>query len=180
MTSQASRHPALSPVVSFPITSSTGPARSTSAISASPFSSVPITVACRSRAQSRTCGWPTARTTGTANRDPVEARTDFGSYGSAACPVTISPCAPKASADRIRVPMLPGLAGLSNATASRSGRCGMREKSSGGIAATATISGMLPSFSPSSPSSSGAMATRRAPEAASISVAHRDSGLLRS
>jgi len=56
----------------------------------------------------------------------------------------------------------------------------MREKSSGGIAAMATISGTSPSFSPSSASSSGAMATWRAAEAASKPPAHRDSGLLMS
>ena len=89
MTSHACRQAPLSPVASFPMTITAGPVSSISAMSASPFSSVPMIAAGLVRAQRITSAWLAARTTGTANKDPVEARTDFGSYGSAASPGNI-------------------------------------------------------------------------------------------
>ena len=97
------------------------PVRSASATSVAPCSSV---ATIRPVAQSSTSRWLGARTTGIANSEPVLARTALGSYGSAAWPVTITPCAPNASADRISVPMLPGVLGRSKTTTSRSGRVG--------------------------------------------------------
>src|SRR2546423_14688390 len=75
--------------------------------------------------QSRTGRCDGTRTTGTENSEPVLARTDLGSYTSAAWPVTMIPDAPKASADRISVPMFPGLVGRSKTTVGTAGPGGV-------------------------------------------------------
>ena len=98
-----------------------GPVRSCSATSTSPFSSVPSTATGTPDArwpwtQASTPAGAASRTTGTANSDPVLARTALGSYGSAPCPVTITPAAPNASAERTTVPTFPGLDGRSSTT----------------------------------------------------------------
>src|SRR5215472_11163803 len=87
--SQASRQATLSPVASLPTSSMVGSVRSTSATSTSPFSSVPtrrtpVPLARTASAQSRTARCEGTRTTGTENSEPVLARTDLGSYTSAA------------------------------------------------------------------------------------------------
>ena len=177
--SQASRQAALSPAVSFPTASSVGRVKSTSATSKSPCSSVPTTFtstppARRACTQSRTGRCDGTRTTGRLNSEPVLARTDRGSYTSAACPVTMTPDAPKASADRISVPRFPGLAGRSNTAASIPRPAGIRARSSAGSAATTSSSGAASVFPPSSCISSGATATLGAATVPRISAAHCD------
>src|SRR6185437_320133 len=67
------------------------------------------------------------------------------------------PSAPKASAERMMLPMLPGLAGRSSSTPRKPGPAVIRSRSSAGISTTATSSGGPASFSPSSASKLGDM-----------------------
>src|SRR5215469_1019734 len=178
-TSHSSRHAAASPVVSLPITTIVGPRKSTARTSAVPSSPVPSTVTGRpadlsSASQASTSRGDAARSTGTLKYEPVLALMQRGSYGSAAWPVTTSPDPPNASIDLASVPILPGLAGRSNTTASRAGTAGMREKSSARIRATASSSGTPSDFSPSSAISSGATVNLCAGTLASKSFAHAD------
>ena len=82
--SDASRHAALSPVPSFPMTSSAGRVRSKPHTSRSPRSSAAASTTGQPRArcaatQAVTSRGPGARTTGSANSEPVLARTHRGS-----------------------------------------------------------------------------------------------------
>jgi hypothetical protein len=176
-----SRHALLSPVPSFPTTSSVGPVKSASNTARSPCSSAPASTtghpwARRAASHPATSRCEAQRTTGTLNSEPVLARTDRGSYTSAACPVTMTPCAPNASADRMMLPMLPGLAGRSSTTPRKRSSAGMRLRSSAGNSATATSSGRPSAFSPSSASKSEAMATWTVSMVRSNCSAHSDSG----
>ena len=87
--SHASRQATLSPAVSFPSSSSVGRVKSTSVTSSSPRSSVPTRLTRDSQARMAATQSSTGRcdailTTGRENSEPVLARTDLGSYASAA------------------------------------------------------------------------------------------------
>ena len=77
--SQASRQALLSPVVSWPTTSTTGPVRSVARTSTAPASSSPSTRWPVERTWSSTSRCEGARTTVRANSEPVLARTARGS-----------------------------------------------------------------------------------------------------
>jgi hypothetical protein len=82
--SHSSRHALLSPVVSFPTSSSVGWVKSASNTSTSPRSSVPASTIGQPRArwaatQAATSRCEGQRTTGRANSEPVLARTALGS-----------------------------------------------------------------------------------------------------
>src|SRR5260370_10591999 len=82
--SQSSRHALLSPAASFPTSSSVGWVKPKSNTSPSPCSSVPVITIGQPRVRCAATQAPTSwceglRTTGSANSEPVLARTDLGS-----------------------------------------------------------------------------------------------------
>lgn len=166
------------PSVSRPTTSRVGPVKSDSAMSRSPCSSVPtmrIGPSGRSAAQAATSRGESAWASGTEKTDPVEARTERGSNGSAPCPVVTTRSAPKASAERMSEPRFPGLPGRSKTTPRKPAPALARGRSGDGSDTTARTSGASASFSPSSAMSPWESAIRSASAASSTPRAQDES-----